>query len=346
MRASSLPRPARAAAAGLVAAVALLAVAGARADDPSSLRSEAERLEAANDAVATQSREALIELYALESRLKGAERRVEGLRARVAELDRQQASAKRRLAIAQRARSETEDQLAARLTALYKEGDVDPFEIFLGAESLADGVSALENLSRLAEQDRAIIEQAGATSRELEAALAELKARETELRGLLAEAEDAHASIAATRLERTAYLEGLARSRRLNEAEIAGLLERAAAAESRAQTLTQELPAAPADATATAAAGAALAAGRTIAVTATGYSLPGFTATGLPVGWGVAAVDPRVIPLGTRMIVPGYGEAIAADTGSAIQGTVIDLWFPTAAQAFAWGTRTVTITLL
>ena len=41
--------------------------------------------------------------------------------------------------------------------------------------------------------------------------------------------------------------------------------------------------------------------GRTITVTATGYSLPGSTATGLPVGWGVAAVDPAVIPLGTHM---------------------------------------------
>jgi 3D (Asp-Asp-Asp) domain-containing protein len=81
-------------------------------------------------------------------------------------------------------------------------------------------------------------------------------------------------------------------------------------------------------------------------VTATGYSLSGFTATGLPVGWGIAAVDPAVIPLGTRLIVPGYGEAVAADTGSAVRGAAIDLWFPTVGQALAWGTRAVTVTLL
>jgi len=52
-----------------------------------------------------------------------------------------------------------------------------------------------------------------------------------------------------------------------------------------------------------------------------------------------------VIPLGTHMTVPGYGEAIAADTGTAIIGDRIDLWFPTLAQAQAWGRRTVTITL-
>ena len=81
-------------------------------------------------------------------------------------------------------------------------------------------------------------------------------------------------------------------------------------------------------------------------VLATGYSLSGFTATGLPVGWGIAAVDPSVIPLGTGFTVPGYGEAVAADTGSAVRGAVVDLWFPTVAEALFWGTRTVTITLL
>jgi cystine transport system substrate-binding protein len=52
-----------------------------------------------------------------------------------------------------------------------------------------------------------------------------------------------------------------------------------------------------------------------------------------------------VIPLGTRMTVPGYGEAVAADTGSAVSGATIDLWFPSIAQANAWGRRTVTIVL-
>ena len=80
-------------------------------------------------------------------------------------------------------------------------------------------------------------------------------------------------------------------------------------------------------------------------MSATGYSLPGHTASGLPVGWGVVAVDPTVIPLGTRMTIPGYGEGVAADVGSGIRGAMIDLWFPTLGQALAWGRRTVTITL-
>ena len=54
----------------------------------------------------------------------------------------------------------------------------------------------------------------------------------------------------------------------------------------------------------------------------------GTTATGVPVGWGTVAVDPSVIPLGTRLTIPGYGDGVAADTGPAVQGATVDLWFP------------------
>ena len=84
---------------------------------------------------------------------------------------------------------------------------------------------------------------------------------------------------------------------------------------------------------------------RVLTVSATGYALQGNTASGLPVGWGIVAVDPSVIPLGTHMTIPGYGDAVAADEGGSIVGATIDLWFPTVAQANAWGRRTVTIVL-
>ncbi|MBD0330491.1 MAG: 3D domain-containing protein, partial [Thermoleophilia bacterium] len=84
---------------------------------------------------------------------------------------------------------------------------------------------------------------------------------------------------------------------------------------------------------------------RTLRVVASGYALTGPTASGVQAGWGVVAVDPAVIPLGTRLTVPGYGEAVAADVGSAVRGAEIDLWFPSQREALAWGRRTVTITL-
>jgi 3D (Asp-Asp-Asp) domain-containing protein len=80
-------------------------------------------------------------------------------------------------------------------------------------------------------------------------------------------------------------------------------------------------------------------------VDAVAYHLPGRTASGLPVGKGVVAVDPRLIPLGTRLFVPGYGKAVAADVGIAIKGRIIDLWMPSTAAARTWGRRTVLITV-
>lgn len=89
--------------------------------------------------------------------------------------------------------------------------------------------------------------------------------------------------------------------------------------------------------------------GEKIRVVATAYS-PGHgcgftTATGARAGYGIIAVDPAVIPLGTRLYVPGYGYGIAADTGGAISGDRIDLCFDTVAEALAWGRRTVTVTI-
>ncbi len=69
----------------------------------------------------------------------------------------------------------------------------------------------------------------------------------------------------------------------------------------------------------------------------------GYTRLGLKAQYGVVAVDPRVIPLGTRLYIPGYGFAIAADTGSAIIGDRIDLCFNSGVQAQDWGVRPVTV---
>jgi len=80
-------------------------------------------------------------------------------------------------------------------------------------------------------------------------------------------------------------------------------------------------------------------------VDAVAYHLKGRTALGIRTRRGVVAVDPKLIPLGTKLHVPGYGHAIAADVGHAIKGRIIDLWMPTNAAARKWGRRTVVITV-
>ncbi len=72
----------------------------------------------------------------------------------------------------------------------------------------------------------------------------------------------------------------------------------------------------------------------------------GITASGLRAGRGVVAVDPRVIPFYTRLYIPGYGYAVAGDTGSAIVGQRIDLGFNTYGEAIAWGRRMVAVYVL
>ena len=106
----------------------------------------------------------------------------------------------------------------------------------------------------------------------------------------------------------------------------------------------QKATAAPASATA-----------QEMTVTATAYTAyctgcSGTTATGIDLranpNQKVIAVDPSVIPLGSRVWVEGYGEAIAGDTGGAIKGNIIDLFMKDKQDALNWGRQTVTIKIL
>jgi len=72
----------------------------------------------------------------------------------------------------------------------------------------------------------------------------------------------------------------------------------------------------------------------------------GITASGIPARHGLVAVDPRVIPLGTRVYVMGYGPALAADTGGAIKGAKIDLCMEDYNEAMRFGRRTVEVYIL
>jgi 3D (Asp-Asp-Asp) domain-containing protein len=72
----------------------------------------------------------------------------------------------------------------------------------------------------------------------------------------------------------------------------------------------------------------------------------GRTATGLPARYGVVAVDPRVIRLGSRLFIPGYGTAIAADTGGDIVGNRIDLCMDSYRSALLWGRQPVKVYVL
>ncbi len=82
------------------------------------------------------------------------------------------------------------------------------------------------------------------------------------------------------------------------------------------------------------------------AYTAEDEGCTGITYRGHVLQRGMVAVDPDVIPLGTRLYVPGYGEAVADDIGGAIIGNHIDLAMDSVDEAFNWGKREVTVYIL
>lgn len=87
---------------------------------------------------------------------------------------------------------------------------------------------------------------------------------------------------------------------------------------------------------------------KTMTMEATAYSGGTLTAMGLrpvrdPNGISTIAVDPNVIPLGSKVYIPGYGYAIASDTGGVIKGNIIDLYMNSHEECVAWGRRQVTL---
>ena len=88
-----------------------------------------------------------------------------------------------------------------------------------------------------------------------------------------------------------------------------------------------------------------------ISMVATAYTAncsgcTGLTALGKHAGHGIVAVDPRVIPLGSHLYIPGYGHAVAGDTGGSIHGNRVDLGFNSDSDAMQFGRRAVTVYVL
>jgi 3D (Asp-Asp-Asp) domain-containing protein len=324
--------------AALLALVSLVPAA-VSADSDSTLRGRASKLAQQNQNLAAQSRGVVLELYSLDSQLAREQARLVDLRVRTAAVKADLAVVRTQLRIARRTQTKTERSLAQRLALLYEQGDSDPLAVVLGASSVADALASLESMNRIADQDRVVIEQTRRAKHTAGRLARKLAAREHDLQALADEAAQSMLVLRRARSQRAGYLASLQGQRELNASSIAALQQQALAVESKARQLAAVSSSSAGSPTQVSPGGG------TMTVVATGYAMNGRTATGTPTGWGVVAVDPGVIPLGTSMTIPGYGSGVAADTGGAIQGATIDLWFPTVAQARAWGRRTVTIAL-
>ena len=286
--------------------------------------------------LATRSHTALLGLYALDSRLAQARSELVRIHALADRLRIEQEQVRQELTVVGRNVKVSQRVLGEHLRTLYEEGEPSAIAILLGSASLEDAVTRLNDLEQSTNQGASAVTDTKNGRTKLARLAGLLAARVRDVRALETRARQTADALTTARAQRVAYLASLARQSRLTARQVTTLDTRARRVVVQAQTVQAHTAESPAP---------VLVGARTITVTATAYSLPGHTSTGLPVGPGVVAVDPAVIPLGSRLSIPGYGEGVAADTGSAVTGYTIDLWFPTLADALAWGRRTVTITL-
>ena len=332
--------------AGLAAAIVLAAVSAARpqdqADGQRSLRGQASALDARTHTRCSTSTPSTPTCSERSRRSRRSSHKRRGLRSSSASCS--CSSCRRRARRSSHRRHDSRDNLRR----LYEQGDTDPLAVVLGAQSLDDAITQLDDLTRVADQSKQVVVVTNAAQIRLAARRVRRSphAGRNRCRTRVCAADDdatrrcprASGSRSSSRLRSEQQLKAPADQRAPAGSAACGgeVAEAAGAADAAAAAGSPDPSAAPAPSPTAAPAPprpAQATGGRSITVSSTGYSLPGHTATGIPVGWGVVAVDPSVIPLGTRLTIPGYGEAVAADTGSAIRGATIDLWFPTLAQA-------------
>jgi len=323
----------------------LASVPVALAADGSDLRSQTAGLQARSGSLKERAAAATLELYSLEAQLGRARTELADIEARRATLAREQASARTQLAVARQALLASQSELSDLARALYQQSGSDPLAVVLGAKSLEEAMAGLDGISRAAGQNNRIVEQARTARTRLTGLTARLAERDAELNGLAAAAEGRAAALAATAAQRRGLIGELRRQQGLNAGRIAAIQAEARTAATRTSAIAVASPAPPLAPMEMAAPIVTPSGERTLTVSATGYTIRGRTSTGIPTAPGVVAVDPSVIPLGTRLTIPGYGVGIAADTGGAVQGNTIDVWFPTKAQALQWGRRVVTVTI-
>lgn len=295
----------------------------------------------------------------------GADESLDSIRSDIAEAAREHSAATKDLA-ALRQRIESERSKAADATArrdnanekvqawarvAYKSGGATQLASLIGADDLEQARNRGDYLQRIVAKANADGDEARAATEDASTALAELEQLEDKAESRVKDVESLQADLEAR--------QG-AQQKRIEEQLAA---ERAAAQEKAAQAAAAGNSAAakaalaprnddPSGASSSARGGSGATSGgggggRDGGIfNVTCYSDDGYTASGAHVRPGAAAVDPRVIPMGTSFIVEGYGVFTALDTGGAIKGNKIDIWNPSEEWCLQFGRRNLRVTIL
>lgn len=312
---------------------------GANSQQVGDLQAQAGQLDA-------NYRQALSDLVAVDSEVGRYNSEIQSATARRDELKSEIAAAQKSLTQEQADLADKQTALEKRLRVSYKSDDTGYLEVMLGAGDFSEFLNRVDMINMIAEDDRRLIASINEAKQSQEQKLAALNQSQADLAGLLDQLDAAQSNLISAREEQKGVVASLQSRLQSNQNQISQLRAEAADIEARMaqmQNAASSTPAAAAEPGPQSPPPPA-ARGASFTMTATAYCLGGTTATGMPVGRGIIAVDPEVIPLGSRVNVSGYGDAIAADTGGAIVGNRIDVWLP-CDEAYSWGVRDVTLTV-
>ena len=297
-------------------------------------------LEARSQELGSSYQQALMDLVAVDSEVGRFSAEIASVAERQSAIQNSITEEQKRLTEVQAQLTERQSVLEKRLRGTYKSNDIGYLEVVMGAGDFSEFLDRVDMISNIAEEDRNILEAVKESRRAEEEKLASLADKQSELSGLLAQLGDAQANLFSAKAEQQSVVNSLESEKFATDGQLGQLQAQAASIEAR---MSQMQPQGSYSGGGYDGGDYAPPTGGSGSFTATAYCLGGTTATGMPVGRGIIAVDPSVIPLGSRVHVSGYGDAIAADTGGAINGNRIDVWLP-CGEAYEWGVRTVTVT--
>lgn len=324
--------------ASLISLIVITAAAAAPSDDINSLEAQSAELD-------NSYNQALQELVAIDTEVQRSGDELAAARQRSSEVAAEIAAQEQNLAELQAQLGERQTALEKRITSSYKSDDLGYLEVVMNAGDFSEFLTRVDMVNKIAEEDQKLITSFRDAETAVEAELASLNAKREELVALEKDLAAAEQELLAAQSEQAAYVSSLEGELAANQNQLAQLQAEAAAIEANMSAIQSQSSASSSGGGGGGGDyGPPAAGGSSLTVTATAYCLTGRTATGMPAGPGVIAVDPGVIPLGSSVYVTGYGNAIAADTGGAIVGNKIDVWLP-CGDAYAWGVRTVNVTI-
>ncbi len=233
----------------------------------------------------------------------------------------------------------TKTVLGTRLKDIYTEGRFSGLHFVLSSKDINTLICRLDYLSLIVKQDARLVQKVEAEKQDLERIQLDIEKESRMLTELRSNCQEKQTLLGQKIDEKEATLQSIREQQLATEDVLKDLQDSAVQIRTKMNQLQPTSR------------GSARGSLRMLASGYCGCSRccgrnTGKTASGLPVGKGIVAVDPNVIPLGTKLYISEYGEAIAGDIGGRIAGNRIDLGFDSHVQAKSWGKKYVVVDII